>query len=100
MKAKKKHRADCFWSAKAAGMPELPPEGNIPLKVIFHPPLNRAWDLDNLVATMKAGFDGLADAWGVNDSRFRFSSLTIGEKIKPGSVKITVDIPVEKFQSQ
>lgn len=68
-RAAKAYRRSCFFIA-AGCLPELPAEGPIPLMVKFHPPDRRARDLDNLLASMKAGLDGLADGWHVNDSRF------------------------------
>lgn len=44
--------------------------GRIALHVTFYPPNNR-WDFDAQVSACKALFDGIADAWGVNDRRFR-----------------------------
>lgn len=35
--------------------------------------LRRAYDLDNALARMKAGLDGLADVLGVDDSRWSLS---------------------------
>jgi crossover junction endodeoxyribonuclease RusA len=40
----------------------------------FVPPDRRRRDLDNLIASMKAGLDGLADALGVDDSRWKLSA--------------------------
>lgn len=44
---------------------------DIPINVFFYPPDNRRRDADNLVSSLKAVFDGIADALGVNDARFR-----------------------------
>lgn len=40
------------------------------LNLTFTPPTRRRFDLDNLLARMKAGLDGLADVLGVDDSRW------------------------------
>lgn len=37
------------------------------LEIEFHPPSLRSYDLDNLLARMKSGLDGLADSWVFND---------------------------------
>ena len=46
-------------------------EGNIPLSLVFMPPDKRKRDLDGLVSAAKAEIDGMAQALGVDDSRFR-----------------------------
>ena len=46
-------------------------DGDIHLWIDYYPPDRRARDQDNMIAASKALFDGLADALGVNDKRFR-----------------------------
>lgn len=41
----------------------------------FVPPDRRKRDRDNLLASMKSGLDGMADALGINDARF--TDLTV-----------------------
>ena len=45
----------------------------------FHPPGRYRYDLDNLVARMKAPLDGLASALGVDDRHFRLAAPAIGD---------------------
>ena len=87
-KAKKKYRRDCYYLAKQI-MPEFT-EGMIYLKIIFHPPDKRKRDKDNIIASFKAGQDGMADAWRVDDSRFS-ASYDIGDIIKHGCVSVEID---------
>jgi crossover junction endodeoxyribonuclease RusA len=48
------------------------PQGaeKIRLKITFYPPDKRHRDADNMVAAIKSGLDGLADALRVNDRLF------------------------------
>lgn len=46
-------------------------DGNIPLSLVYMPKDNRHRDLDNLLASSKALIDGMAEALGVNDRRFK-----------------------------
>ena len=46
-------------------------EGNIPLSLVYMPKDKRHRDLDNLLAASKAIIDGMAQALGVDDSRFK-----------------------------
>ena len=55
----------------------------------FCPPDRRRRDLDNLIASMKASNDGIADALGVDDSRF-ISTYSMGQPVKGGAVFVTI----------
>lgn len=65
-------------------------EGPVHLTVLFYPPDNRKRDADNLIASMKASFDGIADALGVDDSRFRGAFDIVPEPEKPGRVEVEI----------
>lgn len=77
-KARKAYRAVCGWEAtlalRAAGgaswARQQAATGKLLVSVEFVPPNRQRRDMDNCIASMKAGFDGLADALGVDDSRF------------------------------
>lgn len=60
----------------------------IKLAFVFRPPDARHYDGDNLLARMKSGLDGLADALGINDSRFQIQAIVIGTPQKPGFVHV------------
>lgn len=66
--AKKKYRFAVRMLATQAKW-ELPEDGKICLEVEFYPPDKRPRDKDNMIGAFKAGQDGLADAWKVNDKR-------------------------------
>ena len=62
------------------------------LTVTFYPPSNRKRDMDNLIASCKSTFDGMADAMGVDDSTFRctYSLMDADKKNHPrGAVVVT-----------
>jgi crossover junction endodeoxyribonuclease RusA len=84
--AKKKYRLEAYLLAKQSKW-DFPADGPIHLDIEFIPPNKRAHDLDNCLASIKAGLDGLADGWNVNDKRF---TLTIRKADRVGGmVKIT-----------
>ncbi|WEL99672.1 MULTISPECIES: hypothetical protein [Delftia] len=58
------------------------------LALTFHAPTRRAYDLDNALARMKAGLDGLADVLGVDDKHWSLS-ITRGET--PGG-RVVVEV--------
>lgn len=68
-KAKKAYRAACAWTAKEQGAKRLDAE-KLHLTITFVPPNRRAHDLDNCLARLKSGLDGLADVLGVDDKHW------------------------------
>jgi crossover junction endodeoxyribonuclease RusA len=51
------------------------------LKITFVPPTRQARDLDNCLAAIKSGIDGMADALKVNDRDFRPLTVDIAPDI-------------------
>ena len=82
-----KHRE---WARNAtlAAMPAAPAEGDIAIRIRFVPP-DRRGDRVNFPNRMKPYFDGIADALGVNDSRF-LPSYEFAAPEKPGRVEVEV----------
>ena len=64
------YKQACWALAKEAGL-VVPDAPKIALWLDFVPPDRRARDDDNLIASFKAGRDGLALALGIDDKRFR-----------------------------
>ena len=87
--AKKAFRAACAWTARSQGVGGLTTE-RVALRLVFVPPDRRRRDLDNLIASMKAGLDGLADALGIDDSRFRLAAELVEDGSVGGFVRVEV----------
>lgn len=87
-KAKKEYRAACAWTAREQGARRIEAE-KLHLALVFYPPSRRAFDLDNALARMKSGLDGLADVLGVDDSRWSLE-IRRAEEIG-GYVKVQVN---------
>lgn len=85
-KAKKAYRAECAYLAIAQGIRKVEAD-KLHLSLTFFAPTRRAYDLDNALARMKAGLDGLADVLGVDDSRW---SLSIARGDKTGGSVVVV----------
>lgn len=64
-------------------------EGKIDVSIRFYPPDNRHRDADNMVAMLKFALDGIADALGVNDRRFK-PVFYFEDADKPGRVEVTL----------
>lgn len=71
-KAKKAYRAACAAQAMAQGLRRMQAD-KLHLSLTFYPPNRRAFDLDNALARMKSGLDGLADVLGVDDRHWSLS---------------------------
>ena len=92
-KAKKRYRAACRAAGAAAGLAAIP-EGarDVFIALAFVLPDRRSRDLDNLLARMKSGLDGLADAMGVDDRHWRLAIEIAPEVVKGGAVLVTVEV--------
>ena len=71
-RAKKSYRATCFWTAIQQGARRVDAT-KLYLSLTFFAPSRRAYDLDNALARMKSGLDGLADVLGVDDKHWSLS---------------------------
>lgn len=72
-KQKQQYREACAWTARREGATAIKAAG-LHLTLTFYPPTKRKYDLDNALASMKSGLDGVADVLGVDDGDW---SLTI-----------------------
>ena len=91
-RAKKQYRNACFSVSKEQ-LKKFNTD-NIPEKLVlemtFIPPDRRNYDRDNLVARMKSGIDGLADALKINDKRFNTVISTMDTDYLGGFVRIRI----------
>jgi crossover junction endodeoxyribonuclease RusA len=63
--------------------------GPIPIVVRFYPPDKRYRDDDNMIGAFKCARDGLAEALGVDDRRFR-PEYRFADPEKPGRIEVEV----------
>ena len=87
-RAKKAYRTLCAWQAKSQGLTRLDAE-RLHLKITFVPPNRRARDLDNMLASLKSGLDGLCDVLGVDDSKWSIEISKADDRIG-GFVEIEI----------
>lgn len=88
---KAKLRFDCKVLAKQHPTPPLNTDGVLVLRVKFCPPDKRRRDRDNAQAAFKSGFDGLADAWGMDDACFDIKD-SWGDPVLHGAVVVEVGV--------
>jgi hypothetical protein len=85
----RKHRNWARLATMDAKIRGLPESGDIRVRIRFIPP-DRRGDRTNFANRMKPYLDGIADALGVNDSRF-LPSYEFSDPQKPGAVHVTLE---------
>ena len=94
----KAYKQACWALTKEAGIVLPESAGRLALWLDFVPPDRRARDDDNLIASFKAGRDGLALARGIDDKRFRCFPYLRDDQIG-GFVRVRITtLPVEAEQ--
>lgn len=88
----KTSRQYAIWCAREAGIRANDPDIPQHLKVtaIFMPPDNRRRDLDNMLASMKPALDGIAQAIGIDDSKWQIA-IRKEAPVKGGAVRIELE---------
>lgn len=71
-KEKRNYRKACFDCAVSQGVKRIE-ASRLHVELVFVPPTRRRYDIDNLLARMKSGLDGIADLIGVDDSKWDIS---------------------------
>jgi len=92
-KAAKSARQTANWLAREAGIRPNDPDIPQAMKVtcIFFPKSNHAADLDGMLSSLKSALDGIADATGVDDSKWEIT-IRKGEVVKPhGAVRVELE---------
>ena len=84
-----KYKEECYILTKQAKI-ELPKTYKLHIFIDFYKPDKRFRDEDNIPASCKFLFDGVADALGVNDNRFVIHPFVRDEIINGGKVVITI----------
>jgi crossover junction endodeoxyribonuclease RusA len=70
------------------------PDGSIPLSLVYLTPDKRKRDIDNMLAASKALLDGMAQALGVDDSRFRPILIDVVSGNKEGALLAAVGVQI------
>lgn len=86
----KQARAQAFILARKAFAGIQWPDGRLHLWIDFYPPDKRIRDDDGLLSSMKPHRDGIADAIGIDDSRFVSHPYIRDEVRKGGEVRIRI----------
>ena len=82
------YRKGCGWEAVAQGAKAFSAD-IVDVRVTFFPPDRQARDLDNMIASFKAGQDGIADAINVPDHLWS-TSYAVSEPVKRGQVVVEI----------
>jgi crossover junction endodeoxyribonuclease RusA len=87
-KTKAAYRQACYVTAKSDGVTKTAAKA-AHLTITFYPPDKRGRDLDNMLASIKSGLDGLADAMGMDDRHWTLT-LAVADSIG-GYVHISIN---------
>jgi len=87
-KAKAAYRHACAMTARSQGAGKIDAEA-LTVRLRFVPPDRRPRDVDNCIAAMKSGLDGLADVLGVNDRNWTLQIDPMAQEIG-GFVRVWV----------
>lgn len=88
--AKKAYRDACGWECVAQNVKPIRAQ-SIAASITFHAPDRRARDIDNMLASIKAGIDAVASVIGVDDSRWSITIARGDPKPKQGAVVIELE---------
>lgn len=89
-RAKASLRAAWAWEATKQGVCKIDAD-HLAVSLTFYPPDRRPRDVDNMLASCKAGLDGLADVLGVDDRKWSLS-LAVADEVG-GFVKVAYAVP-------
>ena len=92
-RAKTAYRRACWATALSQLQPaarQFAAGGRLDLWLEFCPPDARRYDRDNLIARMKAGIDGIADALQIDDQVFEWVAGRLGQKVADGEVRVRI----------
>lgn len=87
-KYKKDYRHTCWVLALEAKLQAPATDKKFIVEITFYPPDKRHRDADNMVASIKSGLDGIADALKVNDKLF-LPSFIFTQEVK-GMIKFEI----------
>ena len=87
-RAAKAYRNSCFWCTKASEI-LIDWDGIVHVWIKFYPPDRRHRDDDNVISAFKAGRDGVAEALGLDDKRFRIHPWLSDRPVKGGCVQLS-----------
>jgi crossover junction endodeoxyribonuclease RusA len=89
-RAKKAAKRTAYYTTLEAGIGPIDAD-SILVRYSFYPPSRRAFDLDNMVASMKAAADGISKAIGIDDAKWNLAVSPHGPVEKNGMVKVELE---------
>jgi Holliday junction resolvase RusA-like endonuclease len=88
-RAKKAYATSCLWSMKAQGIKPIKAD-RVHVTIEFLQPDKRHRDMDNCVASFKAGQDAVVNAIGIDDSKWTVTYLPFSRYQQNGLVQLTI----------
>ena len=88
-RAVKEARMLAGWMVRTAVQQRAKNWPRVNVAITFCPPNKRRRDLDNIIASFKAGSDGIADGLGIDDSLFS-CTYSLGAPVGDGAVFVVL----------
>lgn len=89
-RVKKAARIEAGWATKIVRPFTWASDGPFDVHLKAYPPINRNRDNDNLIASVKAHLDGIAEVLGVNDSKFNAPTVEWCDVTQRGKLVIRI----------
>lgn len=89
-RVKRRAKGDAFWRTREAGLGKIEAD-SLSVRYVIYPPNRHARDTDNVIASLKAAQDGIAEAIGIDDSKWTTSYRMAGAIEKGGMIKVELD---------
>lgn len=89
-RAKKAAKRTAYYTTLEAGIGKIDAD-SLSVKYSFFPPDRRARDADNILSSCKAYQDGIAQAIGIDDSKFEITIAPRGPVERAGMVKVELE---------
>lgn len=94
--ARRNYKNTCMWECKAQKIQPIKAE-RLKATFVFHPPVTRRHDKDNLIARMKAGIDGVSQIVEIDDHFWDYGEPVLAGPVKHGRVDVTLE-PIDNWQ--
>ncbi len=89
-RAKKAAKRTAYYTTLEAGIGKIEAD-TLSVKYSFFPPDHRRRDADNMLAACKAYADGIAQAIGIDDSKWNIAIAARGAVERAGMVKVELE---------
>lgn len=88
-RAGKSYKQECAWECKRQGVRKMACD-RVSVEITYYPPTGHRIDWDNMAVRAKRGWDAVAEAIGVDDSKWWPVTCDKGDKTPGGCVLVHI----------